>query len=82
MSGYICHECCKSCEVPMRIELVSQTLEEFNLVVCPHCRTITSSLDMCCEEPWCKNEASCGTPYTGGYKHHCHLHPPKLEVAE
>lgn len=44
MSGFVCNECQWHGEEPMRIGLTSFTGEEFNLVVCPNCRCVRSSL--------------------------------------
>ena len=44
MSGFVCNECQWHGEEPIRIGLTSFTGEEFNLVVCPNCRCVRSSL--------------------------------------
>ena len=44
---------------------------------CPDCKEV-NSFTRACDEDLCWHEASSGTPTTdGGYKFHCHHHPPK-----
>lgn len=47
---------------------------------CPKCRDIKSTLVHVCEDPDCWEPATIGTPYHGGYKWHCHRHPPEDPV--
>lgn len=42
---------------------------------CPQCKSIDSMIQVC-DEPGCTSVASGGTPHPGGYKMHCHKHPP------
>lgn len=76
MSGYICTECGHHCEMPMS-SLVTYNGRTHAMNICPECAEINSTLRMCCQEPGCQEEVGCGTPTRdGGYKHHCHRHPP------
>lgn len=43
---------------------------------CPLCKRV-NALERACDEPGCGNLSCAGTPHPGGYKFHCHLHPPK-----
>ena len=50
--------------------------ENDTLSACPECKTVQRAEELC-EEHGCELTASCGTPFgAGGYKRHCHLHPP------
>ena len=78
MSGFKCNQCAWSGEEPERVSLyLVPALEEVRLIVCPECRHVETSLEICCEEPGCTETASMGTPAKSGYKRHCHHHPPK-----
>jgi hypothetical protein len=46
------------------------------LLACPDCRE--QSLRMCCDEPECIDEATCGTPTLEGYRHTCGKHLPNV----
>lgn len=76
MSGFMCTACYTHCEHPISVmvKISDRAPGPFNAG--PACGGIVSTLVECCEEPGCKNEVSAGTPYPGGYKNHCHLHPP------
>jgi hypothetical protein len=76
VSGYLCSECGRHCEVPISVMVKYSDRPTTPMNICPNCATIKSTIEMCCEEPGCKNMVECGTPFKGGYKHHCHLHGP------
>jgi hypothetical protein len=80
MSGFICDECGWHGNNPESVMIPMYANRDEAIDVCPKCRCVKSSLSVCCEEPGCKNEASCGTPHQTGYKRHCHLHPPNAQV--
>jgi hypothetical protein len=79
MSGFICNECGWHGEEPGRIKLYAiPDMGEFNLVVCPSCRYLESSIQKCCDEPGCTRETSQGFPTAdGGYRQTCYEHGPK-----
>ena len=80
MSGFVCDECGWHGNNPESVMIPMYANRDEAIDVCPKCRCVKSSLSVCCEEPGCKNEASCGTPHQTGYKRHCHLHPPNREI--
>lgn len=42
---------------------------------CPECRDI-DHLNRACDEPECREYATCGTPVKGDYRHTCGMHKP------
>ncbi len=42
---------------------------------CPMCKSI-EQFSKICDEPGCRELASCGTPHPDGYRHTCHKHAP------
>lgn len=70
------------CDECYHIALNSEWLEarspfdpDDHLSGCPACKA-TNAAERLCDEPGCKQLATCGTPFPGGYKMHCHVHPP------
>ena len=43
---------------------------------CPECKSI-ESCNVVCDEPECKDFATCGTPTKDGYRHTCGKHMPR-----
>jgi hypothetical protein len=76
MSGYICEECGWHGEKPCVTWIDMGGRPKCAFSCCPNCHGIKSTINKCCDEPGCKEGASCGTPYPGGYKQHCHRHTP------
>ena len=71
---------CTNCEdetktVTVYVNVAGGDGEEIK--VCSKCYGIESTLISLCDEPGCTYPPSAGTPYPGGYKIHCHRHPPK-----
>jgi len=44
---------------------------------CPNCKNI-ETIRVCCDEPECQREATCGTPINDGYRHTCNKHCPSI----
>lgn len=49
----------------------------YDIFCCPQCRDPTEQSVRACDEPDCWGRSDSGTPFPGGYKFHCHKHPPK-----
>jgi hypothetical protein len=63
--------------------IIDRRFGPLNIVFCPKCHELNSTLVNVCEEPDCWEPATMGTPYPGGYKQHCHRHPPgKMKLYE
>lgn len=52
---------------------------ESNIWGCPKCKGV-DCFTRACEEEDCWQDATCGTPYTGGYKWSCYKHKPASEA--
>ena len=54
-------------------------LESDTVVACPNCLSVIGECDMvvCCDEPDCWREVTCGTPTPDGYRNTCTRHRPK-----
>ena len=79
MSGYKCNDCGWHGPAPASTTVAIGGRPSFVMDVCPECFEVESTLSMCCDEPGCNNDICAGTPYPGGYKKHCHEHPPMAE---
>jgi hypothetical protein len=49
------------------------------LTACPKCKTVENTVFVACDEPGCKQQSSCGTPTSAGYRNTCHNHMPIME---
>jgi hypothetical protein len=48
-------------------------IEGDEILACPKCKD-HETVRVCCDEPNCKKEATCGTPSATGYRNVCGLH--------
>ena len=79
MSGFICSECGWTGEQPCATWLQMGGRAKQPIQCCPECMEVNATIEICCDEPGCAELACAGTPYPGGYKRHCHNHPPKKD---
>jgi len=49
--------------------------EGCKIAACPNCREI-GTLVLCCDEPGCDKESTCGTNTESGYRRTCFAHMP------
>ena len=52
---------------------------EDTVIGCPQCREI-NNLHKCCDEPECRERATCGMPTPTGYRRTCGKHLPLPSV--
>jgi hypothetical protein len=77
VSGYLCIECGWTGPTPCTTWLQMGGRPRQAINCCPECMGINTTIEPCCDEPGCTEPSSCGTPTAaGGYKRHCHNHPP------
>jgi hypothetical protein len=78
MSGFTCTECGWHGEQPCTTWFQMGGRPKEAIQCCPECMGVNATIRLCCQEPGCTEEAGCGTPTAdGGYKQHCHKHPPR-----
>lgn len=70
---YKCESCFDVFEGSKLLEAVSP-FDPVNMIYgCPKCKDINTFIQVC-DEPHCKNVATCGTPTEQGYRHVCGNH--------
>ena len=72
---YRCHECYCIFNAKKTLRDIHPFDKEAFVYGCPNCLCVDTLLNIC-DEPYCKKDASCGTPTVKGYRNTCFKHRP------
>ena len=72
----ICDECHRISRLNQLLSAANPFEAEDEIKGCPNCKSI-DCFHVVCDEPGCKDVATCGTPTKEGYRHTCSKHGPR-----
>lgn len=70
----VCEECRWQGTMNQLLKAPNPFDADDQIVACPNCKTISSSVRVACMFAGCFEVATCGTPTSDGYQHLCGKH--------